>query len=401
MSTDPDYAYPERQVPDMSGRWFAIGQGRISGYVASFLGVMNLLGMLAFKFPTWFTTADLREVYDVDLLRVVLQACLVTSLTFGTMTFVIGRRRIMGTVGIAATLLAIAIGGWAPEPGRLDARPVSLGLDWLVLDLLGSALLFVSIEKLLPRYPLQAILRPFWQLDLGFFAMNHLVVGLLLFAGNHFAPWAFGWATNATVQELVRSLPVWGQAVLLLFFADLVQYWVHRSFHEVPFLWRFHAVHHSTEHMDWLAGSRTHLVQVLADRTLVMVPLYLLGPDVAALNVYVVIAGFQAVFVHANVGVDFGWLERVVVTPRFHHWHHSSERPAIDTNYSVHLPIFDRVFRTWHLPDGHRWPAHYGTVTPIPRGFLGQLAYPFLPPAWTERPPSEGAQNNVQRSSER
>jgi lathosterol oxidase len=379
MSADPNYPYPERRIGEMSDRFFAIGQGRISGYIASFLGVMNLLGMLAFKYPTWFTTADLREVYDVDVLRLVLQACLVASLVFGTLTFVIGRRRIMGSVGIAATLAAIAIGGWAPEPGRLDAQPVSLGLDWLVLDLLGSALLFISIEKILPKYPNQAVLRPFWQLDLLFFGMNHLTVGLLLLVGNRFAPWAFGWAVNATLQGLVLSLPVWVQVILLLFCADLAQYWVHRAFHEIPFLWRFHAVHHSTEYMDWLAGSRTHFVQVLVDRTLVMVPLYLLGASESALNAYVVIAGFQAVFVHANVGVRFGPLKYLVVTPQFHHWHHSSEKPAIDTNYSVHLPIFDMVFRTFHLP-GDLWPAQYGTVSPLPRTFASQLAYPFLPP---------------------
>ncbi len=344
---------------------------------------MNLLGMLAFKFPTYFTTADLRSVYDVDLLRWILQICLVASLGFGTLTFVLGRRRILGGIGIASTLLAVAIGGWAPEPGRLDAQPVALGLDWLVLDLLGSALLFVSIEKIRPKYPAQAILRPYWQLDLLFFAMNHLTVGLLLLVGNSFAPWAFGWAVHAGLQGLVLSLPVWGQAILLLVCADFVQYWIHRSFHEIPFLWRFHAVHHSTEYMDWLAGSRTHFVQVLVDRTLVMVPLYLLGASESALNAYVVIAGFQAVFIHANVSASFGPLRYLVVTPQFHHWHHSSEKPAIDTNYCVHTLVFDMLFRTFHLP-GDRWPARYGTVTPIPQTFAAQLAYPFLPP-----PPEE------------
>ena len=250
MSSDPTYRYPQRKTGQMSGRFFQLGQGRISGYVSSFLGVMNLLGMLAFKFPTWFTTADLRAVYDVDVLRVVLQICLLVSLGFGTLTLVIGRRRIMGWVGIFATFTAIAIGGWAPEPGPLAEPSLSLGLDWLVLDLLGSAVLFVTIEKLLPKYPEQAILRPYWQLDLGFFAMNHLAVGALLLAGNHFAPWAFGWAVSGAVQGFVLSLPLWVQTLLVLVCADFAQYWVHRAFHEIPFLWRFHAVHHSTEYMD-------------------------------------------------------------------------------------------------------------------------------------------------------
>lgn len=379
MSDEPGYAYPPRETGDLSRHALRVGEGRISGYISSALGIMNLLGMLAFKFPTWFTTADLRAVYDVDVLRVVLQVCLVTSLVFGTFTFVRGRRRLMGVVGIGCTLLAVAIGGWAPEPGTLHDTEVSLGLDWLVLDLLGSALVFVTIEKLLPRYPEQPILRPYWRLDLMFFIMNHLAIGGLLLIGNTFAPAVFGWAVNSHVQGAVRSLPVWAQFLVLVFFADLVQYWIHRMFHEVPFLWRFHAVHHSTEYMDWLAGSRTHFVQVLADRTLVMVPLYLLGADPAALNAYVILAAFQDVYIHANTGAHFGWFKYLIATPQFHHWHHSSEKPAIDTNYSVHLPVFDLLFGTFHLPPG-KWPAKYGTVSPIPQTFVEQLVYPFVPP---------------------
>jgi lathosterol oxidase len=153
-------------------------------------------------------------------------------------------------------------------------------------------------------------------------------------------------------------------------------YWVHRTFHEVPALWKFHAVHHSSEHMDWLAGSRSHFIEILIDRSLVMVPLYLLGADRAALDAYVLFAAVQAVFVHANVRLPFGPLKYVLTTPQFHHWHHSSDRPAIDTNYAVHLPVFDYLFGTFHMPEQH-WPVAYGTTKPLPRSFLGQLAYPL------------------------
>lgn len=379
MEPSEPYAYPERKTPNMSNRFLTIGSGRISGYVSSALGVLNLLGMLAFKFPTWFTTPEMRAVYDVDVLRVVLQTCLFVSLFFGLLTFVLGRRRRMGSIGIACTLIAVAIGGWAPEPGTLVGDPkVSVGLDWLVLDLLGSAIVFVALEKAIPRYEEQAILRPNWRLDLVYFAMNHLGISVLLLVGNWFAPTLFGWAVNGHVQAAVTSLPIWGQFVLIVFCADFVQYWVHRAYHEIPFLWPFHAVHHSTEYMDWLAGSRTHFVEVAIDRTFAMVPIYLLGADNSALNAYVVFAAFQAVFIHANVGVRFGPLKYVFATPQFHHWHHSSERPAIDTNYAVHLPILDLLFGTFHMPED-KWPAKYGTVSPIPRTFLAQLVYPFFP----------------------
>ncbi len=107
-----------------------------------------------------------------------------------------------------------------------------------------------------------------------------------------------------------------------------------------------------------------------------MVPLYLLGPSLDALNFYVAIAAFQAVFVHANFGMRFGPLRYLLVTPQFHHWHHSKDDPAIDTNYAVHTPLYDLLFRSFHLPKDH-WPKEYGTVSPLPKTYFGQMAYPF------------------------
>ena len=370
------YVYGERAIEDMSVRSFKIGSGRISGVLSLTFGLLSLFAVLCFRYPRWLTTGELREVYDVELLRQLLQAAMATSLVAGIVPFLRNQHRRLGALGILATLLAYALGGADVPTGSVKPNPYAVGLDWFVLDLLFSAALFIFIEKVFPRYAAQAILRPEWTLDLVYFSVNHLAIGVLLLVGNHFAPLAFDWAVNAKLQGLVRGLPLAAQVLLLLLFADLVQYWVHRAYHEVPWLWKIHAVHHSSEHMDWLAGSRTHIVEVLLDRSLVMVPLYLLGPDKAALDIYVVIASLQAVFVHANVGLQLGWLKYLLVTPQFHHWHHSSDKPAIDTNYAVHLPLLDVVFGTFHMPDSH-WPIQYGTLTRLPRTLWAQLRYPF------------------------
>ena len=112
--------------------------------------------------------------------------------------------------------------------------------------------------------------------------------------------------------------------------ADLVQYWTHRAYHEVPLLWRLHAVHHSVKSMDWLAGSRQHILELLITRTLVLAPIYVLGFSKEVIDAYIVIVGFQAVFNHANVSVRLGPLRYVIVTPNFHHWHHSQDQEALD-----------------------------------------------------------------------
>jgi lathosterol oxidase len=106
-----------------------------------------------------------------------------------------------------------------------------------------------------------------------------------------------------------------------------------------------------------------------------MVPLYLLGADKTALDIYVAFAALQAVLIHCNTRLPFGWLKYILVTPQFHHWHHSSERPAIDTNYSAHLVLFDKLFGTYHMPKEH-WPAEYGTTKKLPSSFFGQLIHP-------------------------
>jgi sterol desaturase/sphingolipid hydroxylase (fatty acid hydroxylase superfamily) len=378
--TDVDgrpYEYGPHSVGPMPGPPLRPGSGRISAYVSALLGTLSLLAVFCFRFPQYLTTPELRDVYDVDTLRLILKVGMSLSLILGATSLAISRdyKRPAAT-GLLAAGLAVALGGYHVHGRAVHQEPIFMGVDWFVLDLLGSALLFVVIETLFPKYPKQVTFRPAWKLDLTYFGINHLLVGVMLIVGNGFAPRVFGWAVNEHVQAWMRSLPLPLEVVVLMLAADFVQYWVHRMFHERPWLWRFHAVHHSTEYMDWLAGSRTHLVQTFTDRALVMVPLYLLGPSPASLNLYVVVAALQAVFVHANVGLRFGLLRYVFVTPQFHHWHHSKDKPAIDTNYAVHMPVWDLLFRSFHLPKDH-WPKEYGTVHPLPATLVGQLAYPF------------------------
>ena len=110
-----------------------------------------------------------------------------------------------------------------------------------------------------------------------------------------------------------------------------------------------------------------------------MIPLYFLRTDTAVLNIYVTIAALQAVLIHCNLLINFGSLKYLFVTPEFHHWYHSSEKPAIDTNYSAHTVLFDRIFATYHMPE-HHWPAKYRTASELPKTVLGQLFYPITAP---------------------
>ena len=372
---DKKYNYKDREVELDTDKQFRLGEGKISGYSSVLLGALSLLGVLAYLFPSYLTTTELRNVYDADKLQSVLKYGMYFSLFFGALTFMLKKYRSLGIIGIALTVTAFLLGGYTVPVGDVEPNPLSLGVDWLIIAFLGSAFIFITLEKLFPKYKNQVILRDEWGLDLFYFCFNHLAISAIIIYGNYHAS-HFDWAVSASVQQAIQSMPIFVQVILIVLCADFVLYWEHRLYHEVRVLWPIHAVHHSVENLDWLAGSRGHFIQVFSERAMVIIPLYLLGADELALNIYVAFAALQAVLIHCNLDVPFGPVKYILVTPQFHHWHHSSEKPAIDTNYSAHTVLFDWMFNTMHLPGKH-WPAEYGTTKPLPKTYIGQTLHPL------------------------
>ncbi len=162
------------------------------------------------------------------------------------------------------------------------------------------------LEKLFPLYREQLVFRPEWQTDMKHFAVNHFLVGLILLTVNFTIHHGFAWMVNQDFQLAIQGIPFVWQLLLCILVADLSQYWTHRAYHEIPFLWKFHAVHHSAKTMDWLAGSRQHVFEIVATRVLVLAPLFVLGFREGVINAYIIIVGFQAVLNHANVAFSVG-----------------------------------------------------------------------------------------------
>ncbi len=353
-----------------------IGEGLVSGSIACFLSFLCFLGVLAFHFPEYLTTPELRHSYDVSVLRSVMFFALIIAGALGLLNIVRNKRKRLGGFALALVFLSIALGGHRVEVGDFPDNTPYLGLDWFILDLLGSTLIFIMIEKLLP-FRRQAILRPQWKTDFDHFFVNHLLIGFALLVANQFVNKAFGWAVNENAQSFIASLPFILQLFVVLLVADLVQYFTHRVYHEVPLFWRLHAVHHSVKHMDWLAGSRQHIVELLITRSLVLTPIFLLGFEKVVIDTYVVIVGFQAVFNHANVQINFGWLKYILVTPQFHHWHHASDEAGIDKNYAAHFSFIDYLFGTT-VKGQNEWPESYGVKGDyVPDGLIKQQLFPF------------------------
>ncbi|MSR58047.1 MAG: sterol desaturase family protein [Planctomycetaceae bacterium] len=357
----------------------AFGHGWISGALSVALGILGLAAVLCFHFPSWLTMPALRGLYPVPYVRALLYLVLVASFLLGTVSVCLRYNKALGLVGIVLTLLAALLGGsQVAVDGSTTSGGPFLGLDWFLLNLMLYSTVYVPLERLFALHPEQPIFRRGWRTDLTYFFVSTLGIQVTSFLTLQPALVLFDWAREPRITSWVESLPLPAQIVGVLLAADFTQYRVHRAFHGFPLLWRFHAVHHSAEAMDWLAGSRLHLVDAIVTRGTTYIPIYVLGFSQSAIVVYIVVVVVQATFIHANVRWKFGPLRRLVATPAFHHWHHSAEPEAVDKNFAVHTPIWDSLFGTYYLPD--RWPAAYGLSggnQDVPAGWFRQFVFPF------------------------
>ena len=366
-----------RQELESSGKELRLGSGWLSGVLALVLAGVGLGAVLCLRYPNLLTVPEARGVYAVGIIRLLVHLVLIGAFLLGIVSIVLRSRRVLGFAAIGLVFVAVALGGSTTSSHTEIASDVYLGLDWFLLSLIFTGIVFIPIERILGNRE-QPIFRFEWREDLLYFLISTLFVQVLAFLSMFPALTILHNTDWIGLRGWIGSLPFLLQFLAIVLLTDLVQYWMHRTFHRVPWLWKFHAVHHSAQVMDWLASSRMHLAEIVVLRGLTVIPMYVLGFGEPALYTYLVFVFFQSALVHSNLRVRFGWLDRFLVTPRYHHWHHGIEREAIDVNFAVHFPLLDRLFGTYHLPSDGRWPAGYGVANEPPKGFWRQFLYPFV-----------------------
>jgi lathosterol oxidase len=354
----------------------SFGSGFISGLLAAILGIAGFGLVVSLRFPQYFGYERLGPLHGLAYLRAAIHVTLIASFLLGTISAFLRANKALAFTGLGFTLAAALIGG-SQVPVGAEGPSAWLGVDFFVLNLVLYSAVFVPMERMFALRAQQAVFRRQWLLDLTYFFLNSLLVEVLTLLTLRPALILFNWARIDVVRTTVAAMPLPLEVAVLLLVADFTQYWVHRGFHSFGWLWGFHAIHHSVEHMDWLAGSRLHLVDVIVTRGLTYVPIFVLSFSESALMVYVFIVAAQATFIHANVRWELQPLRRLIATPAFHHWHHANEPEAIDKNFAVHTPVWDRLFGTYYLPD--RWPQSYGLAHPpsVPTRWGGQFLHPF------------------------
>jgi len=259
--------------------------------------------------------------------------------------------------------LALVIIGWSLllDPGGLFIVPALF-------------VLIVPFERLFPRHQ-QRLRRPQLATDIGYAMAGPLLTIISTVAGVIVAVVSLAWLPGLAIRPLVAQIPPAAMPIVGVGLFDLTIYWSHRWYHEVPVLWRFHSIHHSPEQMDWISGFRGHPF----DGTLIapaFVFLLAAGFSLEFTGAVTVIQILLGIFLHANVRWRLRPLHRVIITPEFHHWHHANEPGAINSNYSVFLPLWDMIFGTYFMPR-HRRPQVYGVSEYIPTGMVPQLWHPL------------------------
>jgi sterol desaturase/sphingolipid hydroxylase (fatty acid hydroxylase superfamily) len=169
--------------------------------------------------------------------------------------------------------------------------------------------------------------------------------------------------------------------VELLLLMDLATYWTHRLFHTLPFLWRFHALHHSAHQVTWSTTGRVHPINEMANYLATVVPFALVGfPVSVVLPVAPFVIAF-AICAHADWNTAYGPFSGLLVSPRFHRWHHTHSHEGGNKNFANVFAFWDRLFGTYYLP-ADRLPQQFGLdVDDVPQSYLGHLIYPFRKPS--------------------
>jgi len=246
-----------------------------------------------------------------------------------------------------------------------------------LIQYLIVALVFVQLEMFWPLRTEQKTFRRHWRDDLVMLLVNGLVIqgGLVLSIGAMVA--ALHWAMPVQVSAFIKSQPLWLQIIEVMVLADLGFYAAHRAFHAVPFLWQFHAVHHSIEEMDWLASYRVHPLDQIVTKSASFLPVFALGFSDAAVFYFVLLFKWQSTAIHSNSRLSLGPLRWLLASPLFHHWHHANQPEALNKNFAGQLPLLDWLFGTLFLPS--QMPARYGTDVKVPMRYDRQMLFPFLP----------------------
>jgi sterol desaturase/sphingolipid hydroxylase (fatty acid hydroxylase superfamily) len=254
-------------------------------------------------------------------------------------------------------------------------------LEGLFIGILVLGAFFSVLQWLWPALPGQPFFRRGMFSDLGYFVLTTFVTRQLTRLAVIVAilPLAYVYGMDpkafASGHGTVGAQPLAAQALQIVVISDFLRYWAHRLFH-TGWWWKVHAVHHSSETMDWLASVRVHPINDVVPAVLTVPPLIAAGYNPAAVAAFLPFLAAYAIMIHANLSWDYGPFRYVLASPAFHRWHHTKAEEGQDKNFAGLFPLWDLMFGTFYMPRGQQAEL-FGVDDPVPKNIFGQLLYPF------------------------
>ncbi len=218
----------------------------------------------------------------------------------------------------------------------------------------------------------------FWYTLVQSLFLTIIISGYVIKPAENFLNAHFNWSASSIVHGFQR----WSTTAQVIFFVvthDLYIYLFHRWQHANKWLWRLHEAHHSDKEVDFLAGSRSHALEILINQSIEYAPIILLGapPEVAVIKG--LIDAVYGTFIHANVDVRFGKLKYFFNTPELHLWHHANTLEVFHANFATKLSVWDYLFGTVYYP-AHKpgdKPENWGLYYDFPKDYFLQHAFSF------------------------
>jgi sterol desaturase/sphingolipid hydroxylase (fatty acid hydroxylase superfamily) len=252
-----------------------------------------------------------------------------------------------------------------------------MNISWSILSpviIVSTSVAFAGLERRFAYNPGQVILRKGFFVDLVMYGLvQSWLLGQLITVSVY---WLDG-RTGLSRLHLVSAWPLWAQFLLFLITHDFYIYWFHRAQHASAILWRIHEAHHSVKEVDWLAGTRSHALEILINQTIEFAPIVLLGASPEVWMIKATVDAIWGMYIHSNLDVRLGRLETLINGPSMHRWHHARILADRNANFGTKFGIWDRLFGTAYQP-GHK-AQDYGLAdeATYPEGFLGQQLAAF------------------------
>lgn len=248
-----------------------------------------------------------------------------------------------------------------------------------LVGITAVTILIVAIfERVSPAYPEWNRSRGDVVTDLWHGLVSNVALPEVLKLGVMAGMLSAGLAETGGVGIWPSSWPLWAQLPLALVVGQFGEYWTHRALHEIPALWRFHAVHHSPERLYFLNAARFHPVDTALLFCVGLAPLMVLGAGTDLMLLMMTWISVHGLFQHCNIHLRLGPLNYIFSMAELHRWHHSLDLKEANRNYGNNILFWDIVFRTVYWPRDRDASSTIGNnIEGYPRGYLGQLAAPF------------------------